>query len=123
MQILRANKVSTPPMLREAWEHILRASADQTELVTQGSLADRIGGRLVAGGPWVAWMVLAETVEAATPTPWIEVKASDAEASVPASAGIGFLEKIRDVIGKVWKWTPGHAPAIGIERARRKTER
>ena len=24
---------------------------------------------------------------------------------MPASAGIGFLEKIRDVIGKVWKWT------------------
>jgi len=47
---------ATPPMLRESWEHLLRVSAEEGELIPARSLADRISGRLIAGGPWVAWL-------------------------------------------------------------------
>ncbi|MEN3370746.1 MAG: hypothetical protein V7609_2889 [Verrucomicrobiota bacterium] len=65
-----------PPMLRESWDHLLRASVDERELIPRGSISDRIGGRLVGGTPWVAWLgdlpapraapALVETVAAKT---------------------------------------------------------
>jgi hypothetical protein len=55
---------AAPPMLRESWEHLLRASAIERTLIPRGSVADRIGGRLVAGTPWVKWLGVLPAPEA-----------------------------------------------------------
>jgi len=47
---------ATPPMLRESWEYLVRASVDERGLIPCGSVTDRIGGRLVTGTPWVTWL-------------------------------------------------------------------
>jgi hypothetical protein len=46
---------ATPPMLREAWDQILKASADAPDLIPEDTLADCLGGRIVPNGPWLAW--------------------------------------------------------------------
>jgi len=46
---------AVPPMLAESWQHLLRATIEARQIVPPGSLADRVGGRLVSGTPWVRW--------------------------------------------------------------------
>ncbi|MEP7305622.1 MAG: hypothetical protein ABJA98_08905 [Acidobacteriota bacterium] len=54
-KLRETTSIRMPPMLRESWEYLLKANADENELVVPGSLADRIGGQLVSGSPWLVW--------------------------------------------------------------------
>jgi hypothetical protein len=78
MSMLRnPHACAAPPMLRESWEYLLRASAVERELIPRGSVADRIGGRLVSGTPWVTWLgVLPEPETALTPE-GLEISAAE----------------------------------------------
>jgi hypothetical protein len=56
--------ISTPPMLRASWDLVVEASFQQPNVVAEGSLAERIGGRIVPSVPWLAWRAdLLEGVE------------------------------------------------------------
>jgi len=79
MSALRQSACASPPMLRESWEHLLRASALEPELIPHGSVADRIGGRLVSGTPWITWLGdLPARGVAPTPAQAFEIPASQA---------------------------------------------
>lgn len=51
----RSISFSCPPMLSASWRLVVEASARKPDLVPKGSLADRIGGGLIGGGPWLVW--------------------------------------------------------------------
>ena len=83
---------ATPPMLRESWDHLVRASVDERELIPRDSISDRIGGRLLTGTPWVAWLGDLPIPETAPPP-------AEAVEAIPASAGgfVGIFKLVLDV--------------------------
>jgi len=57
---------TTPPMLRESWASLLRASVEIPELIPAQSFCARIADRIWGDGPWTLW---ADPDQAAAPGP------------------------------------------------------
>ncbi len=106
MDLLRVPaSLATPPMLRESWEHLVRASATQRDLIPAGSLSDRIGGQLVSGTPWVTWLGTLPAIE----VPAMDRSSFEASAATDSGDGgwAGFLTKFlpQKILDSVSKFT------------------
>jgi Dyp-type peroxidase family len=99
---------ATPPMLRESWEHILRANADERNLIPARSLADRIGGRLIAGSPWLAW--LGELPSAAILPPGV----ADSKATPVSSVVAPVSSRVRSFAAAFVRPLIGLAVEVGL---------
>lgn len=106
-----AGRVDTPPMLRESWDYLLRASAREEGLVPEGSLADRLGGRFVSGSPWVAWIY--EPSESAPPI--VVPKPVEIDPTAPRSSGLsGFFSLVEGFVSKAVTWLRDTALEVSV---------
>lgn len=103
---------ANPPMLRESWDHLLKASADDPNLIPENSLADRLGGRVVPNGPWLAWRADLETPLTPPDSPPVAKPSPAANASF-FGPGVGGSENLfkKLVSASNAPFPPGATPA------------
>jgi len=111
-RLQQAGRVETPPMLRESWDHLLRANAREEGLITEGSLADGIGGRFVSGSPWVAWISKPSEPAPAIVSP----KAVESDPLAPKSSGglSGVIKAIGGIVDRFKTWVRDTALKAGV---------
>jgi hypothetical protein len=51
----REAAIAAPPMLRRSWQMLVRATADQPDLIPPASIAAQISERLWGAGAWLIW--------------------------------------------------------------------
>jgi hypothetical protein len=84
---------STPPMLRESWARLVRASVDDPSVIPVNSLNGRISDRLWGDGPWLLWIDPDQQVPEEL-TPWHEAALEILQnlQEFPVSGAVGGIQ-------------------------------
>lgn len=114
----RAGPVVLPPMLRSSWSMFMKASAEDTGIIPEGSLADKVATSIIRYGPWVIWRdsfesesidIDMDTNATDRPTFIDDIKSRFNEfVSAVAHTSLSFLIK------NVYKYCEGHPEAVDL---------